>query len=64
MSASDDERREELRARLPNVIRIAAGIVANSADVHVAQDADQVADAALNVVLACEAVCGIGGDDD
>lgn len=62
MSASDDERREELRGRLPNVIRVAAGMVANP-DWTTAK-IDAVAAVALGYVLACEAVCGIGGDDD
>ena len=62
MSASDDERREELRGRLPNVIRVAAGLAAN-AELW-ASDPGQLAEAALARVLACEAVCGIGVDDD
>ena len=62
MSASDDERREELRGRLPNVIRVAAGLVANPE--FWAADPGRLAEMALFRVLACEAVCGIGADDD
>ena len=62
MSASDDERREELRGRLPNVIRVAAGLVANPD--WTTATLDEVAKAAIEYVLACEAVCGIGADDD
>ena len=54
MSASDDERREELRGRLPNVIRVAAGLVANP----------DWTTATLGYVLACERVCGIVADDE
>lgn len=65
MSASDDERREELRGRLANVIRIAAGMAANPD--WTAARIDDIATVALGYVLACERVCGIGdtgGDDD
>ena len=60
MSASDDERREELRGRLPNVIRVAAGLVANPDWTTATLDA--VAKVALGYVLACERVCGIVAD--
>ena len=65
MSASDDERREELRGRLANVIRIVAGMAANPEWSPVG--GDTLAEVALGCVLACERVCGIGdtgGDDD
>lgn len=62
MSASDDERREELRGRLANVIRVAAGMVANPELWD--DDPGTIAQMALDQVLACEVVCGIGGDDD
>ena len=64
MSASDDERREELRGRLPNVIRVAAGLAANAHDDMQGWSDVQIADFALEIVIACEAVCGIGADDD
>ena len=65
MSASDDERREELRGRLPNVIRVAAGLAAGLAVTGGAYATwrDMAMDA-LDIVIACEAVCGIGADDD
>lgn len=62
MSAADDEQRDELRARLPDVMRIAAGMVANPDWTTATLDA--VAKVALGYVLACERVCGIGADDD
>lgn len=58
MSASDDERREESRGRLANVIRIAAGMAANPE--WSPGDGDTLAEVALIYVLACERVCGIG----
>lgn len=64
MSASDDERREEMRARLPSVIRIAAGIIANPQEDFTDLTEVGVAEYALAIVLACEEACGIGGDDD
>ena len=62
MTASTDEQREELARRLPNVIRVAAGMVANP-DWTTAK-IDAVAAVALGYVLACEKACGIGTDDD
>lgn len=62
MTASTDEQREELARRLPNVIRVAAGMVANPD--WTAATLDAVAKVALGYVLACERVCGIGADDD
>ena len=62
MSASEDERREELRGRLPNVIRVAAGICANSGWQKSSNAVP--AEVALAVVIECELVCGIGADDD
>ena len=66
MSASDDERREELRGRLPNVIRMAAGISANPGAEYARLTKSELAELALSMVLACERVCGIGetGVDD
>lgn len=66
MSASDDERREELRGRLANVIRIAAGLAANEYVVE-NWDINQIAARALLLVRVCESTCGIGdtgGSDD
>ena len=62
MTASTDEQREELRARFPDVLRIAAGMVANPDWTTATLDA--VAKVALGYVLACELVCGIGADDE
>lgn len=73
MSASDDERREELRGRLANVIRIAAGLAANPEWYREAAKGPGrplvklLASDALAAVIACEDVCGIGdtgGGDD
>ena len=73
MSASDDERREELRGRLANVIRIAAGLAANPEWYREAAKGPGrplvklLASDALAAVIACERVCGIGetwGSDD
>lgn len=66
MSASDDERREELRGRLANVIRIAAGLSANH-EAATRFTINEIAEFSLYTVLACERVCGIGetgGSDD
>lgn len=60
MSASDDELREESRGRLPNVIRMAAGIAANPSTEYASLTESEVAALALSMVLACERVCGIG----
>jgi len=62
VTASTDEQREELRARFPDVLRIAAGMVANPDWTTATLDA--VAKVALGYVLACELVCGIGADDE
>ena len=62
MTASTDEQREELRARFPDVLRIAAGMVANPDWTTATLDA--VAKVAIGYVLACEKVCGIGADDE
>lgn len=65
MTASTDEQREELARRLPNVIRVAAGLAANinyAGEFGVAQKV--LAETALDIVLACERVCGIGADDE
>ena len=64
MTASTDEQREELARRLPNVIRVVAGICASSSEDYAALNEDEIAETALAVVLACEAVCGIGADDE
>lgn len=70
MSASDDEQREELRGRLPNVIRVAAGLAANpewylSVMAGPSRPAVKLlATDALEVVLACERVCEIGAEDE
>lgn len=72
--ASADEQREELRARYPDVIRVAAGLAASTdwaRDWAAAGErppaswdgfAEWCASGALAIVRACEAVCGIGGD--
>ena len=62
MTASADEAREELRNRYPDVIRVAAGLVAwqgwYTGDAK--GDAEHVAEIALAIVTACERACGIG----
>lgn len=62
MTASTDEAREELRNRLPDVLRIVAGMVGN----HNWSPGrpDTVAEAAPGYVIACERVCGYGEDSD
>lgn len=59
VTASTDEAREELRNRYPDVIRIAAGLAA--ADGAYSTWRDMAMDA-LDIVIACEEACGIGGD--
>ena len=72
MSASDDEIREEMRGRLADVKRMAAGLAANPAWYREAAAAvgpgrplvKLLASDALAAVIACEDVCGIGGSDE
>ena len=70
MTASTDEQREELARRLPNVIRVAAGIAANPEWYRDAFKSPTrpllvlLASDALAAVLECERVCGIGADDE
>lgn len=64
MSASDDEIREEMRGRLADVIRIAAGIVANPHEETIGLTEAGIAELALAIVIACEEVCGIGAHDE
>lgn len=61
MTASTDEAREELRNRLPDVMRMAAGMAASEG--WAGATPDHLAKAALARVIACEQVCGIGGDE-
>lgn len=58
--ASSAEASEELRARYPDVIRVAAGLAANPSSWDVPDD--DLALRALGIVIECEYVCGIGGD--
>lgn len=69
--ASEVERAEELRNRYPDVIRVAAGLAVRYVPGQDAADdpppswdgfADWCAEGALAIVIACERVCGIGGD--
>lgn len=60
MSASEDEAREEMRGRLADVKRMAAGLAANPEWADVAPY--DLAKAALARVIECERACGIGGD--
>ena len=62
MTASTDEAREELRNRYPDVIRVVVGLVANAHPQSVSAEADAIASRALNIVIACDKACGIGGD--
>jgi len=62
MTASTEEAREELRNRLPDVLRIAAGLVANP-NLWMAEP-DDLARGALARVIACERVCGYGEDSE
>ena len=73
MSASDDEIREEMRGRLADVKRMAAGLAANPEWYREAAKGPGrplvklLASDALAAVIACEDVCGIGdtgGSDD
>lgn len=57
--ASEVEQAEELRNRYPDVIRVAAGLAA-SKSAPWDGFAEWCASGALAIVLACEAVCGIG----
>ena len=61
MTAATEEAREELRNRLPDVMRMAAGLAANEGWVDATPN--DLAKAALARVIACEQVCGIGGDE-
>lgn len=61
MTASTDEAREELRNRLPDVMRMAAGLAGSELWADVTPEL--LAVAALERVIACEQVCGIGGDE-
>ena len=69
MTASTDEAREELRNRLPDVLRMAAGIAGNpewflNATMGPTRPLTKLlATDALAAVIACERVCGIGGDE-
>lgn len=56
--ASEVEQAEELRNRYPDVIRIAAGLAANG--YRAGASPLEIAQAALAIVEACDAVCGIG----
>ena len=68
MSASTDEAREEMRGRLSDVKRMAAGLAANPEWYREAAKGPGrplvklLASDALAAVIACEEVCGIGGD--
>lgn len=61
MTASTEEAREELRNRLPDVLRMAAGLAGNEGWADASPH--DLAKAALNRVIACELICGIGGDE-
>ena len=61
MTASTDEAREELRNRLPDVLRMAVGLAANP---NWSGDIDDLADDALALVIACERVCDYGEDGE
>ncbi len=68
--ASREEAHEEAVNRYPDVIRIAAGLAANPSWMNLASSrilagddwAALLAADSLGVVIACEVVCGIGGD--
>lgn len=61
--ASAEEARIERGARLPDVIRVMAGLAANAQIKIVFDDPDVLAATALRYVQACERACGIGGDE-
>lgn len=69
MTASMDEAREELRNRLPDVLRMAAGLAANPEWFREARQGPVrplvklLASDALAAVIACEEACGFGGDE-
>ncbi len=59
--ASEVEQAEEQRNRYPDVIRVAAGLAAHPGVALADPDEPAfIAGVALAIVLACEAVCGIG----
>lgn len=57
--ASAEEARIERGARLPDVIRVAAGLAAAGGSYATWRD---MAMDALDIVIACEEACGIGGE--
>ncbi len=67
--ASREEAHDEAVNRYPDVIRIAAGLAANSEwfrAVSIGQQrpiSNVLASDALAIVIACERVCRIGGDE-